>query len=105
MGSAAIDDAVTSLRPKPDTQPILERTRRRIRISDILFFGSLPLVLLVMYVAPESITQQLVVFPDRGPTVVTAYTAHFVHLKSGLFDGGRVTPEPMQTRRPRSQNI
>lgn len=53
--------------------------RRRIRPRDCVALAAVPLVLVGVFLLPESVRRSLA-FTYRDPTLVTAYTAHFVHL-------------------------
>lgn len=52
--------------------------RRRVRLGDCLALAAVPAVLVGVFLLPES-TRRAFAFAYRRPTVVTAYTAHFVH--------------------------
>jgi len=53
-----------------------------VRPVDILVLCAVPVGLLGIFALPQSIRLQLV-FSHRDPTLLTAYTSHFVHLTSG----------------------
>lgn len=54
----------------------------RMRLADCLALSTVPLVLVAVYLLPEP-TRQALVFALHDPTLVTAHTAHFVHLSAG----------------------
>ncbi|MFB6114515.1 MAG: hypothetical protein ABEJ58_10500 [Halodesulfurarchaeum sp.] len=53
--------------------------RRRTRVRDCLLLAAVPVVLIGVFLLPESVRQSFV-FVYSDPTLLRAYTAHFVHL-------------------------
>lgn len=60
--------------------PLLERTRREFRQFDLLVLAVVPVVLLGLFLAPERITDGLVLY-YLEPSLPTAYASHFVHVR------------------------
>lgn len=54
---------------------------RRVRVRDCLALAAVPLVVLGVYALPDA-TRRSLAFAYQEPTILTAYTAHFVHLEA-----------------------
>ncbi|MFC7069034.1 hypothetical protein [Halobaculum lipolyticum] len=61
------------------TTPFGPALRERVRRRDCLALAAVPVVLVAVFLSPEATRRELA-FAYRRPTVLTAYTAHFVHL-------------------------
>jgi hypothetical protein len=71
-----VDDKTPKDVPSTDTDPVVEQ---RLRPYDIAFIAAVPLVLIGVFLLPEVVRRSFTL-SYLEPTVVTAYTAHFVHL-------------------------
>jgi len=57
-----------------------------VRAVDLLALAAVPAMLVAVFALPEP-TRRSLAFSYRDPTVATAFTAHFVHLKAGHLAG------------------
>ncbi len=67
------------LRTSAHERGFLADARNETRLFDLALITAVPVLLIAVFAFPRSTLQQLV-FDTTAPSVVTAYTSHFVHL-------------------------
>ena len=68
-----------TIRTREHEQGFVEDTRNQIHWVDLALITVVPLLLVVVYALPRSTLEQFV-FDTTSPTLVAAYTSHFVHM-------------------------
>lgn len=63
-----------------DGQSLADVLREAVRIRDCLALAAVPLVLVAVFLLPVE-TRRALAFAYHDPTILHAYTAHFVHLR------------------------
>jgi len=71
---------------RSDETPFLRALRRQVHPADVTLFFFVPLVLVGLYQLPQA-TRAALTFKTPAPTVMTAYTAHFVHMDASHLLG------------------
>lgn len=66
--------------------PFWRELSASLRLGDILVLAGVPAILIAIFTLPEA-TRRSLAFSYTDPTLVTAFTAHFVHLDTGHLAG------------------
>lgn len=72
--------------PPESTRRFVADLSSRARAADVLAMTAVPLLLIGVFLLPESTRRELT-FHYTEPTLLTAYTAHFVHLEAAHLAG------------------
>lgn len=77
---------VGSTQATEGTRTFAAELTERARLGDVVAMGSVPVLLVAVFQLPEA-TRLGLTFHYTEPTLLTAYTAHFVHLEASHLGG------------------
>ena len=78
----------------PHEAGFLRETARQSRLLDLMLLAVVPAILVAVFLVPAG-TRETLVFEVGSPTLLTAYTSHFVHLSSVHLVGNLVIYLPV----------